>query len=40
VRTEHSEPGTRLGIQILGERKQATVLRESPYDPENLDLRA
>jgi dimethylglycine dehydrogenase len=35
-----AEPGTRLAIEILGERKQATVLRESPYDPENLELRA
>jgi len=40
VRSAHAEPGTRLGIEILGERKQATVLRESPYDPENLELRA
>jgi hypothetical protein len=29
-----------LQIQILGERKQATVVRESPYDPENLELKA
>jgi len=40
VKSELSQPGTRLAIEILGERKQATVLRESPYDPENLDLRA
>ncbi len=40
VRAAHAEPGTRLAIEILGERKQATVLRESPYDPENLELRA
>jgi dimethylglycine dehydrogenase len=40
VRAAHAEPGSRLGIEILGERKQATVLRESPYDPENLELRA
>jgi dimethylglycine dehydrogenase len=39
VRADSTEPGTRLGIEILGERKQATVLRESPYDPENLELR-
>jgi dimethylglycine dehydrogenase len=40
VRAALAEPGTRLTIEILGERKAATVLRESPYDPENLELRA
>jgi dimethylglycine dehydrogenase len=40
VRSALAEPGTRLTIEILGERKQATVLRESPYDPENVELRA
>ncbi len=34
------QPGTELAIEILGERKPATVVPESPYDPENLDLRA
>ena len=29
-----------LQIEILGERKRATVLVDSPYDPENKDLRA
>ena len=32
--------GTKLQIEILGERKRATVLVDSPYDPENKDLRA
>ena len=40
TRAEFAAPGTPLQIEILGERKQATVLRESPYDPENNDLRA
>ncbi len=40
VRSDHTEPGTELSIEILGERKGVTVLRESPYDPENLELRA
>ena len=40
VQAEYAEPGTPLSILILGERKQATVLRESPYDPENLELKA
>jgi len=40
AKPEFAEPGTELSIEILGERHAATVLRESPYDPENLDLRA
>ena len=40
ARTEFATPGTELSIEILGERKPATVLPESPYDPENLQLRA
>jgi dimethylglycine dehydrogenase len=40
VRPDCATVGTRLGIEILGERKAATVLIDSPYDPENRDLRA
>src|SRR5207249_1054691 len=36
---EYAQPGTQLTTEILGERKQATVVREPPYDPDNLDLR-
>jgi dimethylglycine dehydrogenase len=32
--------GSELSVEILGERKRATVLVDSPYDPENKDLRA
>ena len=32
--------GGDLLIEILGERKRATVLVDSPYDPENSELRA
>jgi dimethylglycine dehydrogenase len=32
--------GTELEIEVLGERKRATVLVDSPYDPQNLELRA
>ena len=39
ARAELSAPGTELSIEILGERKPATVLPESPYDPENIELR-
>ncbi len=32
--------GTDLEIEILGELKKATVIAESPFDPENTALRA
>jgi len=32
--------GTQLEIEVLGERKRATVLVDSPYDPQNLERRA
>ena len=40
VKAPHAAVGTRLQIEILGERKKATVLVDSPYDPENRDLKA
>ena len=40
VRPEHGDEGAELEIQILGERYKATVVPESPYDPENARLRA
>jgi dimethylglycine dehydrogenase len=40
VQARFAEVGTQLSILILGEMKQATVLRESPHDPDNLELRA
>jgi dimethylglycine dehydrogenase len=40
VKPEAAAVGTELEILILGERKRATVLVDSPYDPENKDLRA
>ncbi len=40
VQPEHGEEGAELEIQILGERYRATVIPESPYDPENARLRA
>ncbi|MGH8432704.1 MAG: glycine cleavage T C-terminal barrel domain-containing protein, partial [Solimonas sp.] len=40
VKPDCATVGTRLQIEILGERKAATVLVDSPYDPENRDLRA
>jgi dimethylglycine dehydrogenase len=40
VRPQHGEVGIEMDIEILGERKKATVLGESPFDPENRRLRA
>jgi dimethylglycine dehydrogenase len=40
VRPEFAAVGTRIAIEVLGERKEATVLVDSPYDPENRDLKA
>ena len=34
-----AEPGTALEVEILGNRFPATVISESPYDPENASLR-
>jgi dimethylglycine dehydrogenase len=40
VKTAHAQVGTALEIEILGQRKAATVLCESPLDPDNAKLRA
>jgi len=40
VRPDVAEPGTALEIEILGRRHPATVIPESPYDPENERLRS
>ncbi|MCB1757850.1 MAG: FAD-dependent oxidoreductase, partial [Gammaproteobacteria bacterium] len=40
VRPEFSAGGTALQIRILGEMYAATVIDESPYDPDNRRLRA
>jgi dimethylglycine dehydrogenase len=40
VDTQHAGIGAELEIEILGQRRKATVLRESPFDPDNARLRA
>ena len=35
----HAEVGATMDIEILGELRKATVLGESPHDPENRRLR-
>ncbi|TNE33995.1 MAG: FAD-dependent oxidoreductase [Alphaproteobacteria bacterium] len=40
VKTGSEAIGTRLEIEILGKRYPATVIEESPFDPENERLRA
>jgi dimethylglycine dehydrogenase len=39
VKPPYAEVGSAMEIEILGERRKATVLVESPFDPENLRLR-
>ena len=39
VRPKHAEIGTRLQMDILGKMHDASVIPESPYDPDNLKLR-
>ena len=39
VRPELATPGTKVDIEVLGERYPARVVRESPWDPENERLR-
>ncbi len=40
IKPQFATVGTDIGIEILGERKRATVLVDSPYDPDNKDLKA
>ncbi len=40
VKPEHASLGTELEIKILGEMFKTRVVAESPYDPENMKLRA
>jgi dimethylglycine dehydrogenase len=40
VKTSYAKVGTELQVEVLGQRKRATVLVDSPYDPQNQELRA
>ena len=40
VKPDFAKLGTEIGIKILGDMHKATVIAESPYDPENVRLRA
>src|ERR1019366_5157389 len=40
IQPEYAAVGTSLEIEILGERRPATVLIESPFDPDNKELKA
>ena len=40
VHPDHAVPGTVVTIPVFGEDVQATVIEESPYDPENARLMA
>jgi dimethylglycine dehydrogenase len=39
VTPEYAAVGTELDIQVLGEKKRAVVVGDSPYDPDNARLR-
>jgi dimethylglycine dehydrogenase len=39
VRPEFAAPGTEVEVRVLGEARRATVIGDSPYDPENKALR-
>ncbi len=40
VRPEFAEPGTACQVRILGQLRPARIVAESPYDPQNLALKA
>jgi dimethylglycine dehydrogenase len=40
VRADLATPGTKLEIEILGERRSASVGREPLYDPSNARLKS
>jgi dimethylglycine dehydrogenase len=40
VAIEHTQPGTKLEVQVLERRCPATVITDSPYDPDNLRPRS
>ena len=40
VRPEFGELGTEIDVTILGKTHRATVIAESPYDPDNHALRS
>src|SRR5262249_41739241 len=40
IQKGHEAPGTKLEIELLGDRRPARIIPESPWDPENKRLRA
>ncbi|MEO1693869.1 MAG: glycine cleavage T C-terminal barrel domain-containing protein, partial [Pseudomonadota bacterium] len=39
VKTPHAAVGRSVEISILGERRMAEIIEDSPYDPDNTKLR-
>jgi dimethylglycine dehydrogenase len=39
VLPDHAAPGTELEIRVLGEPRRATIVGDSPFDPDNVRLR-
>ena len=40
LRPAHAAVGTALEISILGERRKAIIIPDSPFDPDNSALKA
>ena len=40
IKPEFANTGQKLKVDILGKMHEATILEDSPYDPENNLLRA
>ena len=40
VKADAAQPGTELKILMLGKKRAARILADSPWDPENARLRA
>jgi 4-methylaminobutanoate oxidase (formaldehyde-forming) len=38
--TSHATPGTKIAIQLFGERHEATIMKEPLYDPANMKVKA
>ena len=40
MKADAAQPGTELKILMLGKKRTARILADSPWDPENARLRA
>jgi dimethylglycine dehydrogenase len=40
VKSDVAQPGTEMKIEMLGKKRAARIIPDSPWDPENARLRA